>query len=104
MNQARIKRVTEQMKRQGLTQILVTSTASVYYLTGFWVEPHERMLALYLDEDGRAVLYGNAIFGLPSTSELPVITHSDSEDPWAILRRPFGPARWVLTSFGTANF
>ena len=81
MDQARMERVAEQMRQQGLTQLLVTATASVYYLTGFWVEPHERMLALYLDTDGRAVLYGNAIFGLPSTPELPVVTHSDGEDP-----------------------
>lgn len=46
MNKQRIKRVTENMKKEGLTQIIVSSTASIYYLTGFWVEPHERMIAL----------------------------------------------------------
>jgi Xaa-Pro dipeptidase len=104
MNQARITRVTEQMKRQGLTQILVTSTASVYYLTGFWVEPHERMLALYLDENGRAVLYGNAIFGLPSTSELPVITHSDSEDPVGHLAAAVRPGALGIDKFWYSKF
>ena len=85
MEQARVQRVVERMKAQGLTQVLVTATASVYYLTGFWVEPHERMLALWLDDQGQAVLFGNEIFGLPSTPELPLVTHTDSQDPVAAL-------------------
>ena len=85
MEQSRIERVMDRMKQQGLSQILITSTASVYYLTGFWVEPHERMLALYLDDSGKAILYGNEIFGIPSTSQLPVVTHTDSDDPVAAL-------------------
>ena len=44
--QARRARVAAEMAREGLEQIVVSSTASVYYLTGLWVEPHERMLAL----------------------------------------------------------
>ena len=43
---ARIERVLHNMEREGLGQILVTSTASVYYLTGVWVEPMERLAAL----------------------------------------------------------
>ena len=48
MNQARLARVLRNMERDGLTQIVISSTASVYYLTGYWVEPMERMLALYI--------------------------------------------------------
>ena len=43
---ARIERVLCNMEQEGLSQILVTSTASVYYLTGVWVEPMERLLCL----------------------------------------------------------
>ena len=39
MNQSRLDRVAANMDAQGLSQIIVSSTASVYYLTGFWVEP-----------------------------------------------------------------
>ena len=37
MNQQRLARVLRNMERDGLEQIVVTSTASVYYLTGYWV-------------------------------------------------------------------
>lgn len=104
MENARISRVIDAMKAQGLSQILITATASVYYLTGFWVEPHERMLALYLDEDGRAALYGNEIFGLPSTEKLPVITHKDSEDPVKALAAAVRPGKLGVDKFWYSKF
>ena len=92
------------MKAQGLSQIIVTATASVYYLTGFSVDPHERMLALYLDEDGKAVLYGNEIFGLPSTRELPLVTHKDSDDPVAALAAALRPGKLGIDKFWYSKF
>ena len=64
MNTQRIARVAEKMRAMGLEQILVTAPSSVYYLTGLWIQPGERMLALYLDADGKAVLYANRLFSL----------------------------------------
>ena len=81
MNKQRINQVTENMKKAGLTQIIVSSTASLYYLTGLWVEPHERMIALYLDDSGRSLLFGNEIFGLKSMPDLPLICHKDIDNP-----------------------
>ena len=104
MNQARIGRVAARMREMGLSQILVTATASVYYLTGYWVEPHERMIALYLDDQGKAVLYGNEIFGLPSTAELPLITHKDGEDPVAALAKAVRPGRLGVDKFWYSKF
>lgn len=81
LHQNRIDRVLTYMKAEGLPQIIVTATASVYYLTGLWVEPMERMLALLLREDGTAILFGNAMFGLPETFEIPIVLHRDGENP-----------------------
>jgi Xaa-Pro dipeptidase len=81
MNRGRISRVASNMKTAGLEQIIVTSTASIFYLTGLWVEPHERMIALYMDEDGKTTLFGNEIFGIEETPELLLITHKDGENP-----------------------
>ena len=43
MNKTRLSRVIANMEAQSLEQIVVTSTSSVYYLTGIHVEPMERM-------------------------------------------------------------
>ena len=104
MEQSRVSRVTAEMRAAGLSQILITATTSVYYLTGFWVAHHERLLALYLDAGGKAVLYGNEIFGLPSTPELPVVTHRDGEDPVAALAGALRPGSLGVDKFWYSKF
>ena len=104
MNYQRLQRVAAQMKRAGLEQILVTATTSVYYLTGYWVEPHERMIALWLTADGKAVLFGNEIFGLPSTPELPFVAHRDGDDPVAGLAAAVKPGRLGIDKFWYSKF
>ena len=88
MNQARLARVLRNMERDGLTQIVISSTASVYYLTGYWVEPMERMLALYIRADGTCRLFANALFAL------------EPQEGWP---PPSSPARWGWTRPGPAS-
>lgn len=104
MKSDRIARVAAYMKEQSLTQIVVTSTAAVYYLTGLWIEPHERMLALYLTEDGTATLFGNEIFGVESSKELPVIAHKDSDNPVADLAAVLRPGTLGVDKFWPSKF
>ena len=85
MNQARLARVLRNMERDGLTQIVISSTASVYYLTGYWVEPMERMLALYIRADGTCRLFANALFALEPQEGLELVLHQDSDVPTAAL-------------------
>lgn len=85
MNHSRISRVIENMNACGLEQILVTGTPSLYYLTGNWVSPGERMLALYLNADGDMALYANRLFALNGNTEIPLVEFDDTEDPVALL-------------------
>ena len=89
MNQSRLDRVAANMDAQGLSQIIVSSTASVYYLTGFWVEPMERMLALLIRADGRCTLFANELFGLSPQPGSPTSSCPES---------------WAWTKPGPANF
>ncbi len=41
MKSTRLNRVLEGMDKLGLSQALVTSTESIYYLTGLWIAPGE---------------------------------------------------------------
>lgn len=81
------------MEHQGLSQIIISSTASVYYLTGAWVEPMERMLALSVDASGRCVLYANALFGLAPQDGLELVVHTDSDNPVAQLAAALRPGK-----------
>ncbi len=104
MNQSRLERVIANMKQEGLSQIVVTSTASLYYLTGLWIEPHERMIALYLDDTGRTLLFGNEIFGLSGTEELPLYIHKDSENPVKQLAEMIRPGKLGIDKFWSSKF
>ncbi|MBQ3403897.1 MAG: aminopeptidase P family protein [Oscillospiraceae bacterium] len=104
MDKGRLNRVISHMREEGLSQIIVTATASVYYLTGYYVDPHERMLALYVDDGGRTILFGNEIFGLTSSPELPLVTHADSQDPVADLAKALRPGKLGIDKFWYSKF
>ena len=104
MDNQRLQRVTAQMQEAGLEQILVTATTSLYYLTGYWVEPHERMIALLLTADGNATLFGNEIFGLASTEDLPFVGHKDGKDPVADLAAAVKPGMLGIDKFWYSKF
>ena len=104
MNQQRLARVLRNMERDGLEQIVVTSTASVYYLTGYWVEPMERMLALYLRADGTCTLFANTLFALEPQEGLELVLHQDSDEPTAALAAALRPGRLGMDKAWPSKF
>ena len=65
MYQERIEKVLAAMEDMGLEQMLVSNPNSIWYLTGYYVFPYERMLALYLRRDGNHILFLNRLFPEP---------------------------------------
>lgn len=93
MNQHRIERVIDRMRKMGLQQALFSAPASVFYLTGKWIYPGERMLALYLNDQGALRLYANKLFALTGTLDIPLIEYDDTEDCVRILARNLAPGK-----------
>lgn len=85
MNTKRIEKVVENLRACGLRQIIVSATASVYYLTGVWVEPFERMLALHVKDDGTMKLYANKMFALNGLTDVPMVEYEDTDDCISVL-------------------
>ena len=85
MNTQRIQRVIDNMRACGLRQIIVSNTASVYYLAGVWCAPFERMLALHVRDDGRLKLYANRMFALEGLTDVPMVEYEDTDDCVAVL-------------------
>ena len=103
MNKSRISRVIENMSACGLDQILVTHAPSLYYLTGHYVAPGERMLALYLNTDGDLRLYANRLFAL-SDDELPIVEFGDTDDCVGILADGVKPGKLGIDKFWPSHF
>ncbi len=85
MFQSRVDRTAEKMARMGLDQLIVSAPSSVFYYTGLWVHPGERMLALLIGRDASAVLYANRLFALTGTDKAPLVEFDDTDDSVQVL-------------------
>lgn len=85
INKERLARVLRGMEAERIPCLLVTSPASIAYLTGQWIQPGERMLALMLRENGEARLFANRLFALSGDKALPLTEYDDTDDCIACL-------------------
>lgn len=106
MNQGRKERVLEGLESMGLEQMLVCDPLSIWYLTGYYTEPYERFLALYLGK-GQTVLFANRLFPDATGAADRVVGFDDTQDPIPLVAEvtrhdaPLGvdkelAARWLL--------
>lgn len=107
MNKQRLQKVLEQMEGDRLTQLLISDPSAIYYLTGQWVHPHERMLALYISVTGNHRLFINDLFTVQDDPDALLVRFSDVQDGVAVVAehtdhsKPLGvdkdwPARFLL--------
>ncbi len=81
MNQSRLNRIIENMKRDHLDQLVISAPNSLYYLLGEMFHPGERMMALYINKNGEHSFIVNALFPSAKALETNVIFYNDTEDP-----------------------
>lgn len=81
----RIAAVKQNLAAMKLSQVLICDPLSIWYLTGYYTEPFERFLALYLGIDKQNqqsdTLFCNALFPDASSCFDHVVTFSDTDDP-----------------------
>jgi Xaa-Pro dipeptidase len=107
MKKERLNKVLGAMAERNISQMLISDPASIFYLTRKWIEPGERMLALYLNAAGDHKLFVNELFQVPEDLGAEKIYFNDSQNGIKILsqyidkRVPMGvdknwPARFLL--------
>ncbi|MDB5085343.1 MAG: peptidase family protein [Bacilli bacterium] len=89
-NQTAFNKLANWMSQQDVQISLITSPVQIYYLTGFWCEPHERLIALVVEQTADPwllvpVLEADkaAAFGLR------LVHYQDSESPIARMCEQF---------------
>ena len=90
MHQQRIHRVMEGLRREGISRALITDPVSIYYMSGYYTEPHERLLALYVADDGDSIsttLFANILFPYPTGAADQIVTFSDTDDAIGIVAK-----------------
>ena len=80
LKQERLQRLLQGMKAVEMPQLLVSDPASLYYLTGQWFSPGERMLALYVSLEQEPLLFLNELFPLHEELGVEVVRFDDTQD------------------------
>ena len=75
-----------------------------FYLTGTWVRPGERMLALYVHKSGEARLFANRLFALAGNVDAPLSEFDDTEDPIALLSQSVRPGTLGIDKSWPSHF
>ncbi len=85
MNKGRVDRILAKMNEENIPQMIISDPVAIFYLTGKWIIPGERLLALILNVNGNHHMMINKLF--PQTEDLGVeITYYDDiEDGVAIM-------------------
>ncbi|HLR68459.1 M24 family metallopeptidase [Virgibacillus alimentarius] len=83
----RIHTLLEQLKKNNTESILLTSKANVYYLSNYYTEPHERVIAVYVSQ------YHDPLLIIPAMEvedakaagwEHEIIGYHDHENVWEL--------------------
>ena len=65
MKTERLNRVLQKLEAQGIPQMIISDPVSIWYLTGYSIEPGERLFALYIHKNGGNKLFVNLLFHVP---------------------------------------
>ena len=85
---SRLDDLLKEMKKNDFDSALVTSTANFYYLSNYYTEPHERVIAVFVSENTDPIILIPAMeiedakaAGWKDT----IISYFDHENPWKLL-------------------
>jgi Xaa-Pro dipeptidase len=84
MNELRLKNILDKMEHKGIPQMIITDPASIFYLTGRWIHPGERLIALYISR-GKCRLVINKLFPVYEDLGVEKLWYSDTDDYIGIL-------------------
>jgi Xaa-Pro dipeptidase len=118
MNSERLNKVLSGMAANSIAQLAVSDPAAIFYLTGKWIIPGERMLALLLTLSGKHKIFVNELFSVPEDLGAEKVWFNDTEDGTGVLARHIDknkvmavdknwPARFLLRLMelkGDSNF
>lgn len=107
MNNARLQRILDKLAERGLKQMIISDPYAIFYLTGRFIDPGERLYALYISQDGSHKIFINNLFTVPEDLGVEKVRFNDTDDYLKLLcdciteGEPLGidknfPARFLL--------
>lgn len=107
MDQGKLSRIVAAMNEQDMPQMIISDPVSIFYLTGAWILPGERLLALYINVNGDNHMMINKLFPQKKDLGVEITYYDDIEDGVEIMSQfidktqPIGidktwPAKFLL--------
>lgn len=107
MDAGKVSRIIKSMNEKGMPQMIISDPTAIFYLTGKWIHPGERLLALYLNVNGNHKLFLNELFPQEKDLGVELVWHNDIQDGVEMLSqyiekdKPIGidktwPAKFLL--------
>lgn len=87
MKNNRVFKVLEEMNKQNLKQMIISSSAAIFYLTGKWFKPGERMLVLLIKADGSHKLIINKLFPVEENLGVELVWYEDTDNAVEVLSK-----------------
>lgn len=85
MDMNKLNRVLKAMKEQGIPQMIISDSTAIFYLTGSWIHPGERLLALYLNINGSHKFIINELFPQEKDLGVEIVWYNDIQDGVAMI-------------------
>lgn len=85
MNTVRLEKILDKLEKQNLSQMIISDPAAIFYLTGRYIDPGERLYALYISRSGRNRIFINNLFTVPEDLGVEKVRFSDMDDSMALL-------------------
>lgn len=91
MNEKRLANVIAEMKKQGLSQILVTDDNALLWLIGRKILPFERCGALLIKDNGEVHAFMNNLFCFEPMEGMTMHYFADGDDPYKMIADELAP-------------
>lgn len=92
MKTERLRRVLDKLEQKGIRQMIITDPVSIFYLTGYSIDPGERMYALYINSNGNHRLFVNWLFHVPGDLGVELVRFTDTDDYVSMLAAAVDPS------------
>jgi len=87
MDLGKLNRILKSMEEQAMPQMIISDPTAIFYLTGKWIHPGERLLALYLNVNGNHKLMINELFPQDKDLGVELVWYNDIQDGVEIMSR-----------------
>lgn len=85
MNVKRINNAIDCMKKNHITQMIISDSIAIFYLTGVRVFSGERLMVLYLNVNGEIKFLLNELIPIKENIGFPIVQYNDNQDAIEIL-------------------